>query len=191
MSRIGKKPVKVPPAVKVELKDSLIKISGGSESLTLDIRPEVNVEYDSEAGLISVTRKTNERFHRALHGTVRALIENMIEGVTKGFQKTLKIYGTGYGVKEQGKDLLVTIGFAKPAVLPVPPGITLDIKAPNTRGNDVPAEFTVKGPDKCVVGQFAAAIRNIRKAEPYLGKGIRYSDEVVKKKVGKAFGSAG
>ena len=190
MSRIGKKPVKVPQGVKVELKSNLVKISGSSSSLSLDIRPEVKVSYDSEIQEIKVQRHSDERFHRALHGTVRALIANMIEGVTKGFSRSLQIYGTGYGVKEQGKDLLVTVGFAKPAVLPIPQGIKLEIKAPNTRGNDIPAEFSINGPDKAVVGQFAAAIRAIRPAEPYLGKGIRYTGEVIKRKAGKAFGSA-
>ena len=191
MSRIGKKPVKVPPGVTVELNDKQIKISGSADNLTLALRPEVKVEYDGSAGEIRVSRQNNERFCRALHGTVRSLIANMIVGVTQGFQKSIRIYGTGYGIKIQGKDLLVTVGFAKPAILAIPDGITIDTKTPNTRGNEVPAEFTVKGADKCVVGQFAAAIRHVRPPEPYLGKGIRYADEVVKRKVGKAFASGG
>ena len=189
MSRIGKKPVPVPQGVKVELKDKLLKISGSSASLTLDIRPEVEVQYDQQVNAISVTRRGDARLQRAMHGTTRALIANMIQGVTEGFKKDLKIFGTGYGVKIQGDKLMVTVGFAKPATLTILQGIQVDIKAPNTRGNDVPAEFSIVGADKCAVGQFAAAIRNIRPPEPYLGKGIRYADEHIKRKVGKAFGS--
>ena len=189
MSRIGKKPVTVPQGVKVELNDKLLKISGSSSSLTLDIHPEVEVQYDQQANAISVTRRGDARLQRALHGTTRALIANMILGVTRGFKKYLKIFGTGYGVKTQGDKLMVTIGFAKPASLTIPQGIQVEIKTPNTRGNDVPSEFSVIGADKYMVGQFAAAIRNIKPPEPYLGKGIRYADEHVKRKVGKAFGS--
>lgn len=189
MSRIGKKPIKVPAAVKVELAPGQIKVSSSGQSLTLALRPEVTVNYEQNTGEITVSRNGETRFPRALHGTVRALIANMIQGVTAGFTRDLRIYGTGYGVKQQGDALHVTVGFAKPAVRTIPPGVEVDIKTPNTRGNDTPAEFTVRGADKCAVGQFAAAIRHIRPPEPYLGKGIRYADETIKKKVGKAFGS--
>jgi len=189
MSRIGKKPVKVPQGVKVELNNNQIIISGSTATLSLDLRPEVKVQYDSNAGQIRVTRSSDERFPRSLHGTIRALIANMVEGISKGFQKGIRIYGTGYGLKIQGQNLILTVGFAKPALIPIPPGIKIDIKTPNTRGNEVPAEFTISGADKCGVGQFAAAIRAVRPPEPYLGKGIRYVDEIVKRKVGKAFAS--
>jgi len=191
MSRIGKKPVPVPQGVKVELNDKLLKISGSSASLTLDIHPEIDVRYDQQANTISVSRKGDARLQRALHGTIRALIANMIQGVTQGFRKDLKIFGTGYGVKIQGDKLMITVGFAKPATLNIPPDIQVEIKTPNTRGNDVPSEFSVVGADKCIVGQFAAAIRNVRPPEPYLGKGVRYADEHIKRKVGKAFASGG
>jgi len=189
MSRIGKQPVKVPSGVKVELNNQLIKISGTSATLTLDVRDEIKVEYDSGAGEIKVIRTSDDRFCRSLHGTIRSLIANMIEGVTKGFKKELKIYGSGYGVKVQGQNMTLQVGFAQPAVLPIPQGISVEIKTPNARGNEVPAEFSVSGPDKYVVGQFAAAARKVRPPEPYLGKGIRYADEVIRRKVGKAFAS--
>ena len=191
MSRIGKKPVKVPSGVKVELQGKRISISGSCDTLTLDIHPEIQVKYDAEAGEILVTRNGDQRLRRALHGTTRALIQNMIEGVTKGFEKKLRIYGTGYGVEQKGENLVVQVGFARPASLPIPAGVIVEIKTPNTRGNDVPAEFAIKSADKWSVGQFAASIRQIRPPEPYLGKGIRYVDEVIKRKVGKAFASGG
>ena len=123
MSRIGKKPVKVPSGVKVELKGNQLSISGSADSLTLEMHPEVKVEYDAEAKEILVNRQGNQRLQRAMHGTTRALIQNMIEGVTKGFAKTLRIFGTGYGVEQKGQNLFVQVGFAKPASLPVPPGV--------------------------------------------------------------------
>jgi large subunit ribosomal protein L6 len=191
MSRIGKKPVKVPAGVKVELKGNQLSIRGSADTLTLAIHPEVQVSYDEKAGVITATRSGDLRLQRALHGTTRALIQNMIEGVTKGFARRLNIYGTGYGVEQKGQDLVVSVGFAKPATLPIPAGVKVEIKAPNTRGNDIPADFTIKGADKWAVGQFAASVRQIRPPEPYLGKGIRYADEVIKRKVGKAFASGG
>lgn len=191
MSRIGKKPVKVPAGIKVELIDRLLKISGSSQSLTFDIHPAIKVEYDGSAAEIRVTRSSDQRTHRALHGTTRAVIANMIEGVSKGFQKGLKIFGTGYGVKIQGSNLILTVGYASSVSLAIPKGIKVDIKTPGTRGNEVPAEFFVSGADKCLVGQFAAEVRKARPPEPYLGKGIRYADEVVKRKAGKALVKTG
>ena len=191
MSRIGRKPVKIPAGVKVELNGAQLKISGSSESLTCEIRPEIKVEYDSKAGEVTVSRSGDDRFVRALHGTMRALIANMVKGVTEGFKKDIEIYGTGYGIKEQGAELSFSLGFARPAVVKVPKGVKVEIQTPNTRGNDTPAKFSVNGPDKCLVGQFAANIRNLRPPEPYLGKGIRYADETIKRKMGKAFASSG
>ena len=122
MSRIGKKPVKVPSGVKVELKGNQLSISGAADTLTIEIRPEVQVKYDADASEIVVTRQNDQRLPRALHGTTRALIQNMIEGVTKGFEKKLRIFGTGYGVEQKGQNLVVQVGFAKPAMLPIPAG---------------------------------------------------------------------
>jgi large subunit ribosomal protein L6 len=189
MSRIGKKVIKVPSGVKVELADRQLKISGASGNLKLAIRSEITVQYDKEKSEIAVTRQGDGHLERALHGTTRALIANMVQGVVKGYEKQLRIFGTGYNVKAQGKDLVLSLGFAKPVVMPIPDGVAVDIKTPTTRGNEVPAEFSVKGADKWSVGQFAAELRQLRPPEPYKGKGIRYVNEVIKRKVGKAFGS--
>ncbi len=190
MSRIGKKPVKVPSSVKVDLSGGQITISGSKHSLKLALHETVEVSYDSAAHEIAVSRKSDETLAKAMHGTTRAHIANMIKGVTEGYVKSLKIFGTGYGVKEQGKQLHVTVGYAKPAVLPIPEDVEIEIKVPNAKGNEVPAEFFVKSPDKQKAGQFAAQIRKVRPPEPYNGKGIRYGNEVIKRKEGKAFGSA-
>jgi large subunit ribosomal protein L6 len=189
MSRIGKKAISVPPGVKVELAGPQIKVSGAAGNLKMNIRPEISVNYDKEKSQIVVTRQSDTRQDRALHGTTRALIANMVQGVVKGYEKQMKIFGTGYNVKTQGKDLVLALGFAKPAVMPIPEGVKVDIKTPATRGNEVPAEFAVQGADKWSVGQFAAELRRLRPPEPYKGKGVRYADEIIKKKVGKAFGS--
>ena len=189
MSRIGKQPVKIPKGVNVEVNARIVKISGAKDSMTLDVHPDITVDYDADAALIRVTRSSDARLHRALHGTARALIANMVTGVTAGFQKSLQIYGSGYGVKVQGNDIVLTLGFAQPRTMPIPAGITVDTKTPNARGNDTPAEFSVKGADKCVVGQFAAEVRKSKPPEPYKGKGIRYLDEHVRRKVSKAFAS--
>ncbi|MBN1763829.1 MAG: 50S ribosomal protein L6 [Sedimentisphaerales bacterium] len=191
MSRIGKKPVKVPSGVKIEIKGRHLTVGGTLANLTFDIHPDIDVEYDSQADEIRVSRSSDMRFHRSLHGTTRAIIANMIEGVTRGFQKKIEVYGTGYGVKVQGMELQLSVGYAQPVRLTIPEGITVDIATPNARGNETPAVFTVNGADKHAVGQFAADIRRSRPPEPYLGKGVRFADEVIKKKVGKAFASSG
>ena len=189
MSRIGNKSVKVPAGVKVEAAGKLLKISSGQETLTLDVNEVVEVKHDGGVNEIIVTRRGDDRFSRAMHGTTRALIQNMIVGVTKGYQKGISLYGTGYGVKQQGQELQLNVGMAKPASVKIPTGITVDIKTPNARGNDSPAEMTIKGADKQAVGQFAAVLRKVRPPEPYNGKGVRYTDEIVRRKAGKAFAS--
>ncbi len=191
MSRIGKKPVTIPAGITVEFANGVLQAKGASGSLSLQVHPDINVEIDKQANQVVVTRNDDDRFHRAMHGTTRALIANMFKGLTEGFKKGIKIYGTGYGVKVQGSQLSLTVGYASAKTLNIPQGVTVDIKTPNARGNDVPAEFTISSADKYSVGQFAAEIRQVRPPEPYLGKGIRYADEVVKRKVGKAFGSGG
>ncbi len=190
MSRIGNKPVKIESGVKIDLKDKTLNLSGPKGNLTLKVHPEINVELDQDIGEIRVVRPSDSREHRSLHGTMRSLIANMVEGVSRGYQRKMEIYGTGYGVKVQGPDISLTVGTAKPHNLKIPGGVNVDIETPNARGNDVPAVFTITGPDKQVVGQFASDIRRVRPPEPYLGKGIRYADEVIVRKEGKAFGSA-
>ncbi len=188
MSRIGKQPIEVPAGVTVEVKGQLIKVASSTATLTWEAHVKVKVEYDSEGKQILVTRVDDERLSRSLHGTTRALIANMIEGVSKGYKKELEVYGTGYGVKQAGKDIELTVGTAKPFKLEVPAGVTVEITTPNARGNDTPAAFSISGPDKQAVGQFAAKCKKVRPPEPYQGKGIRYKGERIVRKVGKAFG---
>ena len=191
MSRIGKKPVKIPTSVKVEVRDGVVTIAGASARLERKIPADVTVEYDGPASEIRVSRVNNERQSRALHGTIRALLANMVEGVTKGFSKKMALYGAGYNVKLEGQKLFLQVGYARPASLAVPAGVSIDIQAPAARGNDTPALFTIVGADKHAVGQFAADVRRTRPPEPYKGKGVRYADEQITRKVGKAFASGG
>nr|MBP8305001.1 50S ribosomal protein L6 [Phycisphaerae bacterium] len=130
-----------------------------------------------------------DRLARQMHGTTRALIANMVRGVAEGYSRKMEIYGTGFNVKEQGGKLVLTVGYCKPVEVPVPKAVKVQIEVPATKGNDVPAKFSIHCMDRCVLGEFAAAIRRVRPPEPYQGKGIRYADEHIKKKVGKAFAS--
>ena len=190
MSRIGKKPIIIPKAVTVEQSDRCIKVSGPLGSLQLDCHPRINVKIDSPAGKILVENEHPEiRQNKQFHGTTRALIANMITGVSRGFEKKMEIYGTGFSVKEQGEKLVFQVGFCHQVERLIPKGIKVKIETGATRGNDVPARFTLSGIDKCLLGQFAADIRKIKPPEPYKGKGIRYADEHVRRKVGKAFTS--
>ena len=188
MSRIGKKPISIPLAVQVERQGQRIKITGPLGSLQMDCHPRIKVEVDGSNGRILVKNERPEiHENRELHGTMRALIANMIEGVSKGFEKKMEVYGTGYSVKEREGKLVFQVGFCHPVERVIPKGVKVNIEVDTTRGDDVPAKFTVSGIDKSLVGQFAAEIRKIRPPEPYKGKGIRYADEQVRRKVGKAF----
>jgi large subunit ribosomal protein L6 len=190
MSRIGKKPIEIPTGVKVEQSGRHIKVSGSLGNLEMDCHPQIKVNIDSSGGKILVDNKhPDSRQANQLHGTMRALLANMVTGVSKGFEKKMEIYGTGYNVKEQDNKLVFQLGFCHLVERPIPEGVKVTIDAGATRGNDVPAKFTVSGADKCLVGQFAADVRMIRPPEPYKGKGIRYTDEQVRRKVGKAFAS--
>ena len=190
MSRIGKKPIEIPQGVQVEQKGLNIKVAGSLGTLEMDCHPQIKVVVDSSAGKIVVENdKPQLRQAKQLHGTMRALLANMVTGVSKGFERKMEIYGTGYNIKEQGSKVVLQIGFCHPVELPIPKGIKVSIETPATRGNDVPACFTISGMDKCLLGQFVADIRKIRPPEPYKGKGIRYADEHVRRKVGKAFAS--
>jgi len=191
MSRIGKKPIIIPQGVKVEQNGLCIKVSGPLGSLQLNCHPRIKVKIDSSAGKILVENEHPQvRQNRQLHGTTRALIANMITGVSRGFEKKIEIYGTGYSVKEQGEKLILQVGFSHPVEKPVPKGIKVNVETGATRGNEVPASFTLSGIDKGLLGQFAADVRKIKPPEPYKGKGIRYAGEYVRRKVGKAFTSA-
>jgi len=190
MSRIGKKPINIPGGVKVEQKGRCIKVSGPLGELQMECHPRIKVKIDDAEGKILVdNNRPQDRQNKQLHGTMRALIANMVAGVSKGFEKKMEIYGTGYNIKEQGGKLVFQVGFCHPVELLVPKGIKVSIEVGATRGNDVPARFTLSGTDKCLLGQLAADIRKVRPPEPYKGKGIRYADEHVRRKVGKAFAS--
>ncbi|MBN1804483.1 MAG: 50S ribosomal protein L6 [Sedimentisphaerales bacterium] len=190
MSRIGKKAIDVPGGVKVEQKGQSIKVSGPRGELQMDCHSRIKVKIDDSGSKILVENKhSHDRQNKQLHGTMRALIANMVTGVSKGFERKMEIFGTGYNVKEQGGKLAFQVGYCHPIELVIPKGIKVAIEVGATRGNDVPAKFTISGADKCLLGQFAADIRKIRPPEPYKGKGIRYADEQVRRKVGKAFAS--
>ena len=187
MSRIGKKPIAIPGGVKVEQKGLKVKITGPKGTLEMECHPEIEMKVDNDAVVVN-NPDQDDRIKKALHGTMRALVNNMVVGVTQGFEKKMQIFGTGYNVKEQGGKLVLNVGYCHPVELKVPKSVSVDIKTPATRGNDVPALFSLSGPDKQELGQFAAVVRKVRPPEPYQGKGIRYADEHVVRKVGKALG---
>jgi large subunit ribosomal protein L6 len=189
MSRIGQKPITIPGGVKVGVVGRTVQVEGplGKTSWTHRSELDVTVEGDT----IAVTRKTEDRQSRALHGLTRSLIANMVEGVCRGFEKKMEVYGVGYGVQLQGQSFTIACGKSHPEVLSVPMGVTVEVQSPQARGDSDPARFTVKGYDKQAVGEFAAKCRRARPPEPYKGKGVRYADEHVRRKVGKAFASGG
>lgn len=190
MSRIGKRPISIPQGVKVDCAGGSIKVSGPKGTLQIDCLARIEVKVDNESNKIVVSNpQPDVRHQKALHGTMRSLLNNMVVGVSKGFERKMQIFGTGYNVKEQGGNLVFQVGFSHPVEIGIPKSVKVEIKTPATRGNDVPALFTLLGPDKQELGQFAANIRKICPPEPYKGKGIRYADEVVRLKVGKAFTS--
>lgn len=192
MSRIGKKPIAIPEAVKAELSASggSIKVSGPLGSLKMDCHPRIKVEIDNDERQILVkNNQPQDRLNKQLHGTMRALIANMVVGVCKGFEKKMEIYGTGYSVKEQDGKLIFNIGFSRLIERPIPEGVNVSIDVASTRGDEIPAKLTLSAIDKHLLGQFTADIRKIRPPEPYKGKGIRYADERIRRKVGKAFTS--
>jgi large subunit ribosomal protein L6 len=176
VSRIGKQPIPIPDGVKVDLKGSQLKITGPKGTLDQEFDPIITITHaDNE---IVATRSTDATEHRAKHGLTRALINNMVVGVTHGFEKVLEIQGVGYRASIQGKNLNLALGYSHPITLDPPKGIELEVEGTNV--------IKVKGIDKQAVGQFAADIRAWRKPEPYKGKGIRYRGEYVRRKVGKA-----
>lgn len=190
MSRIGKKPIVIPQGVKVEQSGQCIKVSGPLGSLQMDCHPRIKVKVDGAGGQVVVENEHPEdRQAKQLHGTMRALIANMVAGVSKGFEKKIEVYGTGYNVKEQGGKLVLQVGFCNPVEVKMPKGIKVKIETGATKGDEAPAKFTLSGIDKFVLGQFAADVRGIRPPEPYKGKGVRYADEHVKRKMGKTFTS--
>jgi large subunit ribosomal protein L6 len=190
MSRIGKKPISIPGGVKVELSGKTLKVTGAKGTLQLNVSPEVAVKVENNQVLV-VNEDESVRFKKAMHGTTRALIFNMIEGVTKGYQKDIQIFGTGYNVKEQGGKLLLNVGYCNTVEVPIPKNVKVEIKTAATKGNDTPALFSLTSTDKHALGQFATDVRRVRPPEPYQGKGIRFADEHVVRKEGKALASGG
>lgn len=176
MSRIGKKPISLTDGVTVNVIGREVVVKGPKGELKLSLLPGIEVEIKDNA--VQVNRKNEERQTRAFHGLIRSLINNNVEGVSKGFRKTLKLVGTGYRVKAQGQNLMVTVGFSHPVEIKAMPGVSFAVE-----GNDT---IHIDGIDRQMVGQVAANIRAIRPPEPYKGKGVRYEDEVVKRKAGKA-----
>jgi large subunit ribosomal protein L6 len=191
MSRIGKKPIPLPAGVKVGIQGSTVEVAGPKGSLTWSYPAGVSVTQDAAANVVQVTRASDVARHRALHGMTRALINNMVVGVTAGYERKLEIYGTGYNCSQSGQALDLNVGFANTVRLSIPAGVVLEIEVPAARGDDTPAKLTVRGIDKQAVGQFARSIKDVRHSEPYKGKGIRYAGEQIRRKAGKAFAGAG
>lgn len=177
MSRIGKMPIPVPSGVQVTIDGSKVSVAGPKGKLEQEFHPELQITL--EDGTLRVDRPNDERRYRALHGLTRALINNMVVGVTEGYSKVLEIFGTGYRAELQGKTLVMNLGFSHPVVVEPPDGIEFEVNPRNST-------ITVKGYDKELVGRTAAEIRGWRPVEPYLGKGIRYQGELVRRKAGKA-----
>ncbi len=181
MSRIGKRPITVPASVKASLEGNVIKVAGPQGSLELPLRPEVKV--DIKGSEILVSRDNDSRVSRSLHGLTRTLVANMVKGVTDGFDKKLEIIGVGYKADVQGDVINLSLGYSHPVRYVLPKGIKAAVEKSTL--------VTIKGPDKQMVGQVAADIRALRRPEPYKGKGIKYADEVIRRKAGKAGKAAG
>ena len=177
MSRIGKNPIPVPEKVEVKIDGRTIEVKGPKGPLSRTVSPVTSLSRD-EDGAIVVTRANDEREARAMHGLTRSLIENMVIGVTEGYEKKMEIFGVGYRVLQKGKNLEFSLGYSHPIVVEAPEGITFT--------TDGATKFAVSGIDKQLVGQVAANIRRLRKTDPYKGKGIRYEGEHIRRKVGKA-----
>ena len=176
MSRIGRAPITIPAGVEVKVDGSTVTVKGPKGTLTKTMHSNMTIAM--EGNVITVTRPNDLKENRSLHGLTRTLIANMIEGVANGYKKELEINGIGYRAEMKGKDLVMKIGYSHDVVMPQPEGITVEVPAPN--------KIIVSGADKEKVGQFAAEVREKRLPEPYKGKGIKYVDEYVRRKEGKA-----
>ena len=176
MSRIGKQPIPVPAGVEVTIDNNVITVQGGNGELSYEFNPIMTIAHEGDE--ILVTRPDDSREAKSFHGLTRTLVANMVEGVSKGFEKKLELVGVGYRVALKGTDLEMQLGFSHPVTVVAPEGITFEVPDQT--------HITVKGADKQLVGETAAIIRKWRKPEPYKGKGIRYAGEVVRRKLGKA-----
>jgi large subunit ribosomal protein L6 len=177
MSKIGRKPIVIPAGVEVEIGEgNVVRVTGPKGTLERQFHPEVIIK--KEDNLIFVERVSDDGFHRALHGTTRAVLANMVEGVSKGFRRVLEIVGVGYRAALKGEDLEISVGYSRPVIFKKVEGVKYEVPSPTM--------IYVDGIDKELVGEVAARIRKIRKPEPYKGKGIRYAGEQVRRKAGKA-----
>lgn len=176
MSRIGKLPVELPTGVDVTLDGNVVTVKGPKGTLTKTFHKDMIITKDGN--VLKVERPSEEKLHKSLHGLTRTLLHNMVTGVTQGFNKELDINGIGYRAAKQGKKLVMNLGYSHQVEVEEVPGITIDVPQPN--------KIIISGPDKQQVGQFAAEVREKRPPEPYKGKGIKYADEVVRRKEGKA-----
>lgn len=176
MSRIGKAPIEIPAGVEVTVEGNLVRVKGPKGELSREINPAMSITIEN--GALRVSRPSDEREHKALHGLTRTLIANMVEGVTNGYTRALELVGTGYRAAKTGNKLTLSVGYSHPVVFDPPAGIEFQVPAPN--------QVVVSGIDKELVGQVAADIRAVRPPEPYLGKGIKYAGEHIRRKEGKA-----
>ncbi len=176
MSRIGKKPIAIPAGVDVKLNGSEVTVKGPKGELKNTFNPDIAIAV--EGNEIIVTRPSDVKEHRSLHGLTRTLIANMVEGVTNGYSKELEVNGVGYRVQKQGKNLVMNLGYSHQVIMEEIPGITIEVPSPN--------KIVISGADKQMVGQFAAEVREKRPPEPYKGKGIKYAGEYIRRKEGKA-----
>ncbi|RJP40916.1 MAG: 50S ribosomal protein L6 [Phycisphaerales bacterium] len=193
MSRLGNKPIDVPAGVKVQIAGGAVNVSGPKGSLSWTVPATAELALDEGGRQLRVASRGQDKQARANHGLTRSLVANMVRGVSEGYHKRLLIYGTGYNCKLLGNVLHLNIGYmgrsrdgGSQFEVPVPAGLQVDVETPAARGDNEPARLVIRGCDKQAVGQFAAEVRSLRKAEPYKGKGIRYENEVVRRKVGKA-----
>jgi large subunit ribosomal protein L6 len=178
MSRIGKLPISVPSGVEVKLEDNAITVKGPKGVLSRQLHPEMIITQEDNT--IVVARPSEQKKHKALHGLTRTLVANMVQGVTTGFEKSLDLVGVGYRAAKQGNKLVLTVGYSHPVEIEPEKGLDIEVPAPT--------KIIVRGADKEKVGMLAANIRAVREPEPYKGKGIKYSNEVVRRKVGKTGG---
>ncbi|HHU87705.1 MAG: 50S ribosomal protein L6 [Pelotomaculaceae bacterium] len=176
MSRIGKQPIPVPAGVEVQIEGSNVRVKGPKGQLEKNLHRDMIIKY--EEGRLLVERPSENKLHRSLHGLTRTLLNNMVVGVTSGFQKNLELVGVGYRASKQGKKLVLAVGYSHPVEIEPEEGLEIEVPAPT--------KINVKGVDKEKVGALAAAIRAVREPEPYKGKGIRYEGEYIRRKAGKA-----
>ena len=175
MSRVGKQPIAVPANVNIEVQDGVVSVKGPNGELSRPVPSEISVVRDN--GTLRIERGSDEPRHRALHGLTRSLIANMVTGVTDGFTRRLEVNGVGYRAAVSAGNLVLQVGFSHPVLVPAPPGITFAVQA---------NAITITGANKELVGEVAAQVRHVRPPEPYKGKGIKYAEEVIRRKAGKA-----